>query len=98
MSTASSSGPSGCPVCHGLGRVDDPITTEGLLCTACAGTGNHRAYRELEAYRLGFAAGMEAMRDAMPQPHAPMGLERLQTVLDGQETEAAWDAERDRDP
>ena len=78
---------SGCPSCRGMGRVDDPVTTGGLLCTACAGTGNRQVYREFSAYRMGIQVGMDAMRDAMPQPRERMTLDGLQTALDAIERE-----------
>jgi len=97
----------GCPVCKGYGRVptvmlpalggaveslpEVPPRPEGLLCIACAGTGNQRAYRELLAYRMGIRAGFEAMSRAMPDLSGTMGLDALQRALDEQETEAAWE-------
>ena len=95
MCAASSSGTDRCPTCRGLTRLDDPTTTDGLLCIACGGTGNRQEYRQLQAYRIGFADGMEAMRDAMPQPPEPMGTERLAAALDEQEREAGrWRVDR----
>ena len=81
-STGGSSSWNGCPTCGSLGRV------EGLLCLACGGTGNRRAYRELAAYRLGLQHGIAAMRDAMPQYPPNMGLDDLQAALDANEQEA----------
>lgn len=94
MSAQSSSGTAdSCPLCGGLGRVDDPIQAGGLLCTACDGTGDRRAADLLRAYRLGFQDGLEAMRDAMPQARESVGIERLCQLIDQDRRESYGDTE-----
>lgn len=81
-----------CPACGGLGRIDDPTTSQGLTCGACEGTGNREAARLLRAYRRGYADGIEAMRQAMPNGYGgnePLGLFELLNAI--REEEAAWE-------
>lgn len=94
MSAESSS--DSCPRCKGAGRVDDPTTTAGLLCTACWGTGDRAAYREYQAYRLGVLAGVDAMTRAMPDGDRLLGLEGVRAALDAGEQEVPWQPDVDR--
>ncbi len=73
-----------CPACEGRGRLPDPVTTGGLLCLACDGTGNAQAARLLRAYRLGYEHGIRAMRNGMPNGYGtedPMTLDRLAEIV-----------------
>ncbi len=80
----------GCDHCGGAGRVADAITTGGLLCLFCEGTGSHAAMRLVRAYRLGFHDGVGAVRSALPiHEGEPRGLTELWAYCNEPAGEAA---------
>lgn len=58
----------GCPACKGIGRTDySEGNPDGLACLSCGGTGNRWHALLHRAYMAGWADGIEAMRNALPQ-------------------------------
>lgn len=59
-----------CPKCNGRGRIKVDATGweahPGLVCGLCDGTGDADRARLVRAYRFGYADGVQAMRDAIP--------------------------------